>query len=296
VRAGSLSERFDTSRGPGNVIDPQSGSSAQYAISVVAGGNPSVDPELADTLTFGVVYRPQWLEGFAMSVDAFDVKIKGAIGQLGAQAIVDQCRLGATQLCGFIQRGGDGFISTVYNLFINTAEARTKGIDFELSFNRTITLFGGGEHFSARLLATHLGELSTTQAGAAAVDRVGQTGAQGGAPDWQGTLSLSYERGPLSATLQERYITSGTYDATYVQGVDIDDNSIASAAYTNMEVSYRSEMSGNASFQTYLNVTNLFDKDPPLVATWGFTGSQQTNTSLFDIYGRRYNLGVRFNF
>ena len=296
VRAGSLSERFDTSRGPGNVIDPQSGSSTQYAISVVAGGNPSVDPELADTLTFGVVYRPSWLEGFAMSVDTFDVKIKGAIGQLGAQAIVDQCRLGATQLCGYIQRGADGFISTVYNLFINTAEARTQGVDFELSYNRAITLFGGGEHFSARLLATHLGELSTTQAGAATVDRVGQTGAQGGAPKWQGTLSLSYERGPLSATLQERYINSGKYDATYVQGVDIDDNTIASAAYTNMELSYRSEMSGNSSFQTYLNVTNLFDKAPPLVATWGFTGSQQTNTSLFDIYGRRYNLGVRFKF
>ena len=184
----------------------------------------------------------------------------------------------------------------MYNLFINTAEARTQGVDFELSFNRAITLFGGGEHFSARLLATHLSELSTTQSGAATVDRVGQTGAQGGAPDWQGTLSLSYERGPLSATLQERYISSGTYDATYREGIDIDDNTIASAAYTNMELSYRGGMSGNSSFQTYLNVTNLFDRDPPLVATWGFTGSQQTNTSLFDVYGRRYNVGVWFNF
>jgi outer membrane receptor protein involved in Fe transport len=296
VRAGSLSERFDTSRGPGNVIDPQSGQAAQYAISVVAGGNPQVDPELADTLTFGVVYRPAWLEGFASSVDAFDVKINGAIGQLGAQAIVDQCRLGATQLCGFIERGADRFISTVYNLFINTAEARTKGLDFELSYRRDISLFGGNERFSARLLTTYLSELSTTQAGAATVDRVGQTGAQGGAPDWQGTLSLSYSRGPLSATLQERYINSGKYDATYVEGVDIDDNTIASVAYTNLELSYRGSMAGDAGFQTYLNVTNLFDKDPPLVATWGFTGSQQTNTSLFDIYGRRYNVGVRLSF
>ena len=306
VRAGSLSERFDTSRGPGNVIETKPGPTCipvtsscpgpQYAISVVAGGNPTVDPEKADTLTFGVVYQPTWLEGFAMSVDAFDVKVEGAIGQLGAQAIIDQCRLGATQLCSYIQRGDDGFISTVYNLFINTAEARTKGIDFELSYSKPINLFGGNEHLRARLLTTHLSELSTTQVGAAKVDRVGQTGAQGGAPDWQGTLSLSYDRGSLSATIQERYINSGTYDATYVQGVDIDDNTIASAAYTNLELSYRGDMSGNSTFQTYVNVTNLFDRNPPLVATWGFTGSQQTNTSLFDIYGRRYNVGVRFNF
>ncbi len=49
--------------------------SAQYAVSVVADGNPNVDPEKADTLTFGVVYQPSWLEGFAASIDAFDVKI-----------------------------------------------------------------------------------------------------------------------------------------------------------------------------------------------------------------------------
>ena len=209
VRAGTLSERFDTSRGPGNVVDPQSGSSVQYAISVVAGGNPNVNPEDADTLTFGLVYRPSWLEGFGMSVDAFDVKIAGAIGQLGAQAIVDQCRLGATQLCSYIVRGSDGFISTVSNLFINTAESRARGMDFELSYARPVALFGGNEQIRTRLLASYVTELSTTQSGAAKVDRAGQTGLQGGAPDLQGTFSLSYERGPLSATVQERYIASG---------------------------------------------------------------------------------------
>jgi len=299
VRAGSLSERFDTSRGPGNVIDPQSGTSTQYAISVITGGNPNVNPEKSDTLTFGIVYQPSWLEGFGMSVDAFDVKIADAIGQLGAQAIVDQCRLGATQLCGYIQRGSDGFISLIQNLYINTAEARARGVDFEFSYAKGIELFGGNERIRARLLSSYVRELSTTQAGALPVDRAGQTGLQnaaGFAPDWQGTFSLSYERGPFAATVQERYINSGTYDATYVQGVDIDDNTVASAAYTNLQLSYESELADRGTWQTYLNVTNVFDKSPPLVATWGFTGSTQTNSSLFDIYGRRYNLGVRVNF
>jgi outer membrane receptor protein involved in Fe transport len=296
VRAGTLSERFDTSRGPGNVVDPESGSSVQYAISVVADGNPNVDPEKADTLTFGVVYRPSWMQGFAVSIDAFDVKIADAIGQLGAQAIVDQCRLGASQLCSLIQRGNDGFISVVSNTFVNTAQARAKGLDFELSYARSVSWFGGDEQFRARLLTSYVKELSTQQIGANKVDRAGQTGLQGGAPDWQGTFSLSYERGPFSATLQERYINSGTYDATFIEGVSIDDNSVASAAYTNLEVAYRGEMAGDSTWQTYLNVANLFDKDPPLVASFGFTGSTQTNSSLFDIYGRRYNLGVRFNF
>jgi iron complex outermembrane recepter protein len=299
VRAGTLSERFDTSRGPGNVVDPQSGSTVQYAVSVIADGNPNVDPESADTLTFGVIYQPSWLEGFAASIDAFDIKIADAIGQLGAQAIVDQCRQGATQLCGYIERGTDGKISVITNTFINTAQARAKGADFEFSYARPVTWFGGDERIRTRLLASYVKELSTQQVGAAKVDRAGQTGLLnplGNAPDWQGSVYLTYERGPLSATLQERYINSGTYDATYVQGVDIDDNTVASFATTNLELSYRGDLTSKGTWQTYLNVTNLFDKSPPLVATWGFTGSQQTNSGLFDIYGRRYNLGVRFNF
>jgi hypothetical protein len=281
------------------VVDPQSGSSVQYAVSVISDGNPNVDPEKADTLTFGVVYQPSWLEGFAASIDMFDVKIADAIGQLGAQTIVDQCREGATQLCGFIQRGSDGKIGVITNTFINTAQARAKGADFEFSYARPITLFGGDERIRARLLTSYVKELSTQQVGARKVDRAGQTGltsTQGNAPDWQGTVYLTYERGPFSATVQERYINSGTYDATYVQGVDIDDNTVASYATTNLQVSYRGDLTSSGTWETYLNVTNLFDKSPPLVAAFGFTGSTQTNSSLFDIYGRRYNLGVRFNF
>jgi iron complex outermembrane receptor protein len=295
IRAGTLSERFDTSRGPGNISE---NGGPLYAVSVVQNGNQNVKPELADTITYGVVYQPAWLDGFAMSVDAFDVKIKDAIGQLGGQGIIDQCVAGATQLCGFIERSAEGPVSVISNPFINMAEARTTGVDVEMSYRRNVEWFGGGERIVARLLASHLSELSTRQVGAAKVDRVGQTGVTGttpGAPDWQGMLSLSYERGPFSATVQERYIDSGVYDATYTQGVQIDDNTVASALYTNLEASYRSEW-GGTGLQTYLNITNVFDKSPPLVATWGFTGSQQTNTSLFDIYGRRYSLGVRLSF
>jgi outer membrane receptor protein involved in Fe transport len=302
VRAGTLSERFDSSRGPGNVTDPQSGSTLPYAVTVIAGGNPNVNPEKADTLTYGVVFQPSWLDGFAASVDAFDIKIAGAIGQLGAQAIVDQCRLGAAQLCHYIVRGTDGYISTIYNLYINTAQARARGEDIELSFRRPITLFGGGEHFSARLLSTHMRELSTTQAGAAKVDRAGQTGPGGsggtvsGVPDWQGTLTVQYERDAVAAAIEERYINHGTYDSTWRQGIDIDDNHVPSVAYTNLQLSYRPVMRERLTAEIFFNVTNLMDRDPPRAATFGFTGSTYTNTQLFDIYGRTYTLGARLEF
>lgn len=296
VRAGTLSERFDSSRGPGNVTDPTTGTATPYAITVVAGGNPNVNPEKADTLTFGAIYRPSWAPGLGLSVDAFNIDIKGAIGQLGAQNIVDQCFAGATQLCGYVHRDSAGIISVVDNLFINTDKAKTRGVDIEASYRGAVNLFGGGEHVGVRLLTSYISELSTTLAGAAKVDRAGQTGTAGGAPDWQATLSLNYDRGPFSATLQERYIAAGTYNSTWTQGVDIDDNSVSASYLTNLQLGYGGDLSGGGSYKVTLNVNNLFDTDPPLVASWGFTGSQATNSGLFDIYGRRYSLGVRFNF
>jgi len=302
VRAGTLSERFDSSRGPGNVTDPQSGSTLPYAVTVIAGGNSNVNPEKADTLTYGLVFQPTWLDGLAASVDAFDIKIAGAIGQLGAQAIVDQCRQGAQQLCKYIVRGQDGFIATIYNLYINTAQARARGQDLELSYRRGITLFGGGEHLAARLLATHMRELSTTQVGAAKVDRAGQTGPGGsggtvsGVPDWQGTLTLQYDRDAFAAAMEERYINHGTYDATWRQGIDIDDNHVPSVAYTNLQLSYRPVRSEHVTAEIYLNITNLMDRDPPRAASFIFTGSSYTNTQLFDIYGRSYTVGARVEF
>jgi iron complex outermembrane receptor protein len=304
VRAGSLSERFDSSRGPANVTDPEvldplTGRPVTYATTAINGGNPAVDPEKADTVTFGVVYQPTWLSGFAVSIDAFDIDIDAAIGQLGAQGIVDGCDEGATLLCSYIQRGADGNISLLSNLFINTDQAKTRGVDLETSFARPIELFGGGENVSIRLLTTFIDELSTTQAGAPKIDRAGQTGVSAGiagAPDWQASLSLSYARGRLSATLQERFINGGVYDARWTEGVEIDDNRVDSSLITNLQVGYGGDLTSRGTYQVSLNVSNLFDEDPPLAATWGFTGSTQTNSSLFDIYGRRYNLGVRFNF
>jgi outer membrane receptor protein involved in Fe transport len=302
VRAGTLSERFDTSRGPGNVTDPQSGSPLPYAVSVINAGNANINPEKADTITYGLVFEPHWIEGFAASVDAFDIKIRDAIGQLGAQGIVDQCRLGATQLCPLITRGTDGVITLIRNQYINMAAARARGEDFELSYRKPINLFGGGEHITARLLATNMQELSTQQQGAAPIDRAGQTGPGGtggavsGVPDWQGTVTLQYEQDAFTVAVDERYINSGTYDSTWRSGVDIDNNHVPSAAYTNLRLTYRPIRSEKLKTEVFLAISNLMDRDPPRAPTFGFTGSTYTNTQLFDIYGRTFTLGAKVQF
>jgi hypothetical protein len=109
-------------------------------------------------------------------------------------------------------------------------------------------------------------------------------------------LTVQYDRDAFGAAVEERYINHGTYDSTWRQGVDIDNNHVPSVAYTNLELTYRPLRGNRVTAEVYLDVTNLLDRDPPRAAAFVFTGSTYTNTQLFDIYGRRYTLGARVQF
>ena len=296
VRAGTLAERFDASvRGTG-VIDPeQPPATAGYAIKQLQGGNPEVDPEQADTNTFGLIYEPSWLSGFAVSVDYYDIRVRGAIALPGVQNIVDRCFAGSANHCGLVHRNpATGLISTVDNIFQNIDEVRTRGVDIEAVYRTPVHLFGGDETLSARAFATYLAEASATNPGSPRIDRAGQTGIEGGGPDWQLNLSVAYRSGPWSLYAQERFISGGTYIATWGPA-DIDDNTVDPAIYTALQLAYELAVAGG-SLTLFAHVNNLFDTDPPIAPDWRFSGSIHTNENLFDVLGRRFTAGLKFSF
>ncbi|RYG85442.1 TonB-dependent receptor, partial [bacterium] len=193
------------------VVDRFQPNNPSYAIIAIRGGNPKVGPEKADTLTFGAVYQPGWLPGFAMSADYFDIRIDDAIATLGVQVVLDRCLAGDESLCSRITRSAiSNQVVTINNAYLNIAEARSRGIDAEVSYRNRLKVFGGEEGVAFRLFANRAIESSTTNFNEAKIDRVGQTGLPGGAPRWQVNASLAYERGPLQVTLQERVISHGT--------------------------------------------------------------------------------------
>ncbi|MGH8217450.1 MAG: TonB-dependent receptor domain-containing protein [Steroidobacteraceae bacterium] len=78
VRAANLDERFDRTGGAASVIDYGTPGNPTENITIVQGGNPSVKPEVADTVTGGFLYSPHWLSGADASVDWFDVRTSPA--------------------------------------------------------------------------------------------------------------------------------------------------------------------------------------------------------------------------
>jgi outer membrane receptor protein involved in Fe transport len=300
ARAANLSERFDLQNRGTTARDPLFGNTV-YTLSATSTGNQSVEPEKADTITAGAAYQPAAVDGLSMSLDWYSISIKDAIGQLNTQAIIDNCFGGAPQLCALISRDPNTQeIVFVRNTFLNVAQAKAVGIDFETSFTRDIHLFGGPESMRLRLLASWLGENSMSFAHGPKIDRAGQTGGSNNGfaafPDVQLTATLTYGRGPLQVYLQGHYIDSGSVDSTLKQGIDIDDNTVPSVFYTDLLLSYTRPF-GAGSWELYGHIENLFDRDPPRAADFtDFNGATDTNESLFDVLGRRYTAGIRVKF
>lgn len=302
TRAANLSERFDLQNRGFTVRDPQFGNSV-YSLSATSTGNPNVEPEKADTFTVGAVYQPSRVDGLSMSLDWYSISIQDAIGQLGPQSIIDNCFAGQAALCALITRDPQTHeIVFVQNTFLNVAQAKAMGTDFELQFTRDLHLLGGaGEAMRARLIASWLGENSTRLAGAPKIDRAGQTGGSAtgyiGLPDLQLTAALTYRNGPWQMYLQGHFIDSGTLDATLREGIDIDDNTVASAFYTALRLSYSTDVTRAGAWEIYARIDNLFDRNPPRAADFSdFNGATHTNETLFDVLGRRYTLGAHVRF
>ncbi len=287
IREATFSERFDTQSTGTNIDDPFQ-NNARYATTVTSGGNVDLAPEKASTNVAGIVYQPSFVAGLSLSADWYDVQIRDSIAQLGPQRIVTDCYAGNQALCAQL-RIDNGQIGRIFDVFLNVAQARVRGIDYEVAYSMEPDFFGSqAESLTLRGLAGYIAERSDTPFGAPEFDISGWQGT----PDTTGILTANYTVGPYGIQLQERYIASVGNNRLWVEGIDIDNNTISSAKYTNARLSYNQEMDNGGTWGVSLDVTNLFDRGPPRIA--GLAG--QNVSGDYDIYGRRYFLTVRANF
>jgi outer membrane receptor protein involved in Fe transport len=94
--------------------------------------------------------------------------------------------------------------------------------------------------------------------------------------------------------VQGRWIDEGILDRTRIEGVNIDDNTVDSVFYTDVNASFN--ISGQREWEVFLNITNVFDEEPPLAAQIvGRTGTNEFNTSLHDVLGQRFVAGFNLS-
>jgi iron complex outermembrane receptor protein len=306
VRAASLEERFDTTRGGVTVNNPwvlTAGSPTTQSGASYSGGNPNLQPEKADTWTAGFVLTPTFLQGFSASVDWYKIVIADAIDKPTPQQIVDAAYAGDPQYQALVKLDASNNIVEVDQYFINFAKQFVEGVDFEASYHRSVHLLGGGpEDVAVRLYATDLMKNATLTQFGTYDEWAGQVGTGRSLPKQKYTANVTYNDGPYSLFVQGRYIAKGILDHTLTQssvaipGVQtINDNQIGGIFYMDLNLTYSVPVPGDLN--VYGEVTNLLDRAPPTTAAaFGRTGAVSLNPQLYDVIGRRYVLGVRYKF
>lgn len=294
IRAPNLFELF---AGPVNAFqpgltDPVTGTSNVIAITRTQ-GNPSLRPEKADSWTLGAVLTPRFLPGLSGSIDYYDINIKGALSATTSQATLDACFRSDADACSRITRDQNNVIQQIVLLQINLNSRRVKGIDFDLSYT---TRVGAGQ-LRLRGLANRaisyvdtVGGIRTEQAG------FYNTANQLTVPKWRGNVNATYETGPFSLFVQERYIGS------YIQMPPLPTSIFAqpkvdAVFYTDLTARYRFGGSGASKLELYASVTNLFNKLPPFIPNRFATNlGYPTPPGLYDIDDRYFTIGARMNF
>lgn len=301
VRAPNLSELFaaPTVTTLPNFNDPFRNQAVQVFQNTI--GNPNLKPEVARNTELGIVLaRPSWLPGLSLSFDYYNIKLSGVVSTLSADQIVRFCFEGNQAFCGGFQLDGAQGTNFVNVQPFNLASWKTSGFDIEASYQWQQPLGLPGS-FTVRALGTHIRKF-IVNAGIAGVDPVDQAGANNGnTPDWKWLAVQTYDSGRFSLTVQERWISDGTFGNQYVvcqsscpvstgNHPTIDYNKMKGAFYVDIGATFK--IGDNLSI--YGKVDNLFDKDP--VAAPQTNTGLDINPALYDTLGRIYRAGVRFNF
>ncbi|MCB2062503.1 MAG: TonB-dependent receptor, partial [Novosphingobium sp.] len=299
IRAPNLYELFRGDQsGIGIVLDPVTG--LNQNVSTVSGGNLDLKPEVAKTLTIGGVLQPSFLPGFSFAVDYYRIRLKGAIDSLSSAQILNNCfNFGPnTPECALITRPSPSeFPSLVRISEANIAFLNTTGIDFDASYR---TQVGDAGALSLRLYANYLDKFDTqAYEGQPVIHWAGKNvvGSNPVAyPRWRGSLSVDYSTERFGITLTEQYIGKMTHvNAGNVALSNFVKPKVGAVVYTDLSLRWMvPHNDGKIEFFTTIN--NLFDKDPPIIPGTVPGVNLPTNISTYDVIGRAYTAGVRFQF
>jgi outer membrane receptor protein involved in Fe transport len=266
-------------------------------------GNPYLKPEIGNTITLGIVFRPT--HDLSLSVDAYDIKVTNAITIInGFQTNIQQaCAAsgGSSPFCALQVRALGNYTYSPQNTVllwyvrgVNVSEVHTKGIDSELNYHTKIA----AHDFSLRALATYMPHLIYSEPPGVTVDLAGTNGLVFGvnqSPKWRTELQLTYNLSQgLDLTASERWRSAMRFQSDPSK---FEAGHIASVAYTNVNASYALPKWPKSSI--FLNIQNLFDKPPPRAGNVNsnFPGGNGDGWAIGDdVIGRYFTFGVRARF
>ena len=262
-------------------------------------GNPDLIEEQADTITIGLVYEPEFLPGFGISVDWWDIDIEDAIVDTDRDISVDVCYRSeglSSQECSLIFRDGTGQINRVDSEPRNESGFVTSGIDVyanylwelnEGNLNLEVTWTHLLEKDELRIIDSTTGEIDVD-------DDLGEVEN----PKNRVQLQASYNSGPWRVSWLTNILGEVN---TSNSALAAEDNPLL-IPFRKIDTHYISRVNGSYTFgddnqyQIFAGINNIFDEDPPLIPDnideeTDRESACVSNCSQYDPVGRSYFVG-----
>lgn len=262
----------------------------------LAGGTLDLEPEEADTVSFGVIWTPGFVDGLTVTVDYYDIEIEGAIQGPDEEQILLGC-IERNEQCDRINRGlGDTLwlgqasaTNSVLAPYANIGFLAVEGIDVEINYTFDIGDMGTIN------IANITGNVRSYQQQdfpeAEVIDCEGSYGGSCGLPiiDFQNRMQATWAT-PWNVTANLIWRHIGAVDQVFVTG---EANDIPSQDYFDVAATWDVTEWGQVRF----GINNLLDEEAPLVGN-GTTSRENGNTypGVYDALGQYVFAGFTVQF
>lgn len=281
----------------GTILDVISGQTQS-----LTGGNPLLDPEKADTTTFGFVWTPSFIDNLSVSVDYFNILVESAIAAgIPAQTTLDNClATGNETFCNLITRSSSGSLAAgtfgvgFQQTNINIGELETTGVDLQVVYD-----FDVGDH-GVRLdyAATILDQLDLVPfPGGDPIECAGFFGnncagdpEKGPSPEYRHRVVASWQTPwPVDLNATWRFFESTKND----NPAETLETKLDSVSYLDLAAVWHLM---DDSITIRGSLLNVLGEDPPIFSGAGpALGNGNTYPTVYDT-GTTYFVALRYNF
>ena len=294
-----------------NGVDPTmlglDGINTNYSVERLRKGGQQVqldiDPETSTSYTYGVVLDPRFWDTttLRLGLTYYDIEVEETISLLGTNFIVQDCYVenpnNTSGFCRFITRGSDGLIELVEASFVNINSITSRGIDYNVYFQRDFIVADRNLGLEVDLTVTRLLENNFIFRDSEEDDAGTPV-----APEWEGTALFAFTYGDFRLSWRANYIGAEEDELedfdeyTPCVGLGVLCRPIAR---TGVNWTHTASVTWSPRDWTVtLGVVNLFDEAPPLMDA-AAPEIQVNNVPLgasYDIQGRRVFLRVTTQF
>ncbi len=265
-------------------VDPATFQQFSTQYPVIAGGNPNLDPETAETFTYGIVFTPLGaLEGLQVSIDVWDISVDNLIGRASSTGQLAACMEGPVGLtapeCSQYQgRDQVGIPIDFINFTANFADdpVETNGIDLGINYG----FEAGSTSWNLAINGVFTDENTFYSETPSASDR-------GSQPDVQVSTRVDMFLNDWSFSWLMRHVGEMNDTRSFADGSNVFGYDVVDAYYKHdLRMSYDWER-----YRLAVGINNITNEDPPYV----FGSGNNTDLFLYDPFGTYWYARLTFS-